>query len=58
MALGRNRVSLLIVVLRMAFVILWVYVFVEFMAIDLLKYAKAPGPFGDRGCTPLMVAWG
>ena len=32
--------------------------FVEFMAIDLLKYAKAPGPFGDRGCTPLMVAWG
>ena len=45
-------------VLRMAFVILWVHVFVEFMAIDLLKFAKAPGPSGDRGDMPLMATWG
>ena len=42
-------------VLRMAFVILWVHVFVEFMAIDLLKFARAPGPSGDRGDMPLMA---
>ena len=45
-------------VLRMAFVILWVHVFVEFMAIDLLKFARAPGPSGDRGDMPLMATWG
>ena len=27
-------------------------VFLEYMAIDALKFASAPGPFGDRGGTP------
>ena len=40
------------VVLRMAYVSLWVQVLLEYVATDFLKYAKAPGPFGDRRCTP------
>ena len=36
------------VVLRLAFVFLWVHVFFEHMALDLLKYTRAPGPFLDR----------
>ena len=40
-------------VLRMAFVILWVHVFVEFMAIDLLKFVKGPWSLrGSRGYAP------
>ena len=37
---------------------LQVHVFLEFMALDTLKYAKAPGPSGDRGDMPLMDTWG
>ena len=33
-------------------------VFIEYVAIDALKYSSALGPFGDRGDTPLMVPWG
>ena len=35
-----------------------VRVFLEYVSIDLLEFAKAPDPFGDRGSTPLMSSWG
>ena len=46
------------VVLRLAYVSLWVQVLLEYVATDFLKFAKAPGPFGDRGGTPLMSSRG
>ena len=35
-----------------------VHVFLEYMAIDLLKFVRVPDPFGDRGSMPLMATWG
>ena len=35
-----------------------VRVFIEYMAIDPLKFARVPDTFGDRGDMPLMAAWG
>ena len=37
---------------------LQVLFFLKYMAIDPLKFARAPDPFGDRGGTPLMAARG
>ena len=37
---------------------LLVRVFLEYLATDLLKFARTPGPSGDRGAMPLMAAWG
>ena len=39
-------------------VLVLVHVFVEYMAIVLLKYVSVPDPFGDRGNMPLMAIWG
>ena len=51
MVLGRNSMPLFYVVLP-GLRIFMVHVFVEYMALDLLKYTRAPGPFGDRGVCP------
>ena len=58
---GATECPLLVVVLRMAFVILWVYVFVEFMAIGPPEVCKKPlVPSGTEGVRPswLLVADG
>ena len=52
------RMPLFYVVLRLAYVSLWVQVLLEYVATDFLNFAKAPGPFGDRGGTPLMSSRG
>ena len=31
--------------------------FLEYMAIDPLKFVRVPDPFGDRGSMPLMATW-
>ena len=35
-----------------------IHAVLEYMDIDSLKFASAPGPFGDRGGMPLMAPWG
>ena len=35
-----------------------VHAVLEYMDIDPLKFASAPGPSGDRGGMPLMASWG
>ena len=51
--------------LRFCIYLLWYCVwlrhftgFLEYLAMVVLKFARAPGPSGDRGDMPLMATWG
>ena len=51
--------------LRFCICLLWYCVwlrhftgFLEYVAMVVLKFARAPGPSGDRGDMPLMATWG